>query len=292
MSRTISLPIALLSLLIGAASGGVLGYTGHAMFAEPEVVVPPPEIIKEGISEDDLASLCEELTDDVETRVLDAQGRVNSLQQELATKEQELATLKRQNEEDAARSEVARRRWREMEQEIASLRIQLAEAETERDELRTELKQTLRDLDRQISETAKFKAQAQQFQRESTRNLWSAFGANAKVEMCDRGTRRRHENCHETVERALAPYHDRFTSCVNSRQAVPVLKKGDRKQDTLPQFAEWLPEDNKFTKKGWYVIFCDPTLPQVADDEAIRTRTPDDTNDQLDLPDFDEDLDF
>lgn len=296
MSRTISLPVALLSLLIGAASGGILGYTGHALFSEPEVVVPPPEIIKEGISEDDLASLCAELTDDAETRVMEAQTRVNTLQQQLAEKEQELAALQQQNEQDEARRAVAQRRWREMEQEIASLRIQLAEAEAERDELRTELKQTLRDLDRQIAETRRFQAQAQHFKQESTRNLWAAFGANAKVEMCDRGSRRRHANCHETVDAVLAPYQERFSSCVNAQQAVPVLRQGDRKDDTLPQFAEWLPDDNKFTRRGWYIIFCDPTLPE-ADDLEINlpeTRSEPDLSpdEELDLPDFDDDFDF
>lgn len=289
MSRSLSLPVALLSLLIGAASGGVLGYTGHALFAEPEVVVPPPEIIKEGISEDDLASLCEELTDDAETRVVAAQNKVNTLQQQLADKERELSQMKREKEVDEAKREVARRRWREMEQEIASLRIQLAEAEAERDELRGELKQTLRDLDRQIAQTQKYKAEAQHFKQESTKNLWAAFGANAKVEMCDRGTRRRHENCHETVDAVLAGYRERFTHCVDSQQAVPVLKQLDNKDGQLPQFAEWLPDDNKFTKKGWYVIFCDPTLPEATDEEAALTRPA--SGDELDLPDFDPDFD-
>lgn len=291
MSRSLSLPVALLSLLIGAASGGVLGYTGHALFAQPEVVVPPPEIIKEGISDDDLAALCEELTDSAETRVMAAQERVSTLQQQLASKEQELATMKRQAEQDEAKRDVARRKWRAMEEEIASLRIQLSEAEAERDDLRVELKQTLRDLDRQISETRKYKAEAQHFKQESTKNLWSAFGANAKVEMCDRGTRKRHENCHATVDAVLQPYRERFTACVDSQQAVPVLKKGDRKEGNLPQFAEWMPDDNKFTKKGWYVIFCDPTLPEISDENAATTR-PAATGSGSDLPDFGDDLDL
>ncbi|MFT4975179.1 MAG: hypothetical protein ACI8S6_001066 [Myxococcota bacterium] len=287
MSRSLSLPVALLSLLIGAASGGVLGYTGHALFAQPEVVVPPPEIIREGISEDDLAALCEELTDGAEVRVMEAQTRVSALQQQLSSKEQELSVLKQEAEQNSANREVARRRWREMEAEVASLRVQLTQAESERDELRTELKQTLRDLDRQIVQTQRFQAEAQHFKQESTKNLWSAFGSNAKVEMCDRGTRRRHENCHETVEAAIAPYRDLFSTCVDSQQAVPVLKQGDRKEDTLPEFAEWLPDDNKFTKKGWYVIFCDPTLPEATDEEAAMVRPQD--NEQ-DLPDFDDDF--
>ena len=53
------------------------------------------------------------------------------------------------------------------------------------------------------------------------------------------------------------------------------LEKGD----SLPAFAERLPDDNKFTKKGWVIVFCDPTLPE-AGDKLLEERDP-----ELDAPD-------
>ena len=67
----------------------------------------------------------------------------------------------------------------------------------------------------------------------------------------------------------------------------------------MPTFAQALPEDNKFTKKGWVIIFCDPTLPE-AGDKLLEGTDPDLGPDDALAPsrsdeggDFnDEDLDF
>lgn len=269
--RGISLaaPAAFLSLFIGIVAGGAVGYAAHALLAVPEVVIPPPQVIKDEISDEDLANLCSELTEDEKTKVQTAQRRVDDLQQRLAARESELEGLRKSAEGDEAKKKAAGKKWREMEEEVASLRVQLAEAESERDTLRTELKATLVQLDKQILETKKFKAKAIKYQKESTANLWSAFNNNAKVQICDRGTRNRHEKCHEAVEAAFSSaMQERFSTCVDSYQAVPVLRKAE-KDEVLPQFADWLPDDNKFTKKGWYVVFCDPTLPEAGDPDLV-----------------------
>ena len=293
-----TVPAALVALAIGTAAGGVIGYAGHAIFVQPEVIVPPPEIIKEVIDDEALMALCAELTDSEKAKVIAVQEKVTSLQSQLTQKEEELANLKRENEKDETRQAAARKKWREMESEIASLRIQLAEAEAERNELRVELKQTLRDLDRQIAETRRYKAKAIQYKAESTANLWSAFNANAKVEICDRGTRKRHAKCHDSVNAALTRrINEKFQVCVDTYQAVPVLRQAE-KGGSLPQFSEWLPDDNKFTKKNWYIMFCDPTLPEAEDSDLVNS-TFDDTpaprmdpifDDEENLDDFDLDI--
>jgi len=262
---SVSVPVAIFALGIGVIAGAILGYVANLMFSEPEINIPPPVVLKEEISDEDLMELCEELTDEEKARVLEVQDRVRSLQEELADKEAQLVALQDQQEVDEARQAEARRVWRDMEAEVASLRVQLAEAEAERDQLRVELTDTLQDLDRQIAETNRYKQEAIRYKEESTVNLWSAFLNNAKVQICDRGSRRRHAKCHESVEAALnADVRSRFTTCVDSYQAVPVLRKAE-KDDPIPQFAEELPEDNRFTRKGWYISFCDPTLPEARD---------------------------
>ena len=243
----------------GIFLGGVVGYVAHATFAEPEIVVPPVEYIEKEITDEDLARLCEELTDDEKVKVVEAQELVVKLQDELAAKEAALAEFKAQEITDAKRRKVAQKKWREMEAEIDSLRSQLQVAETERDELRVELKQTLRDLDRQIAQTQKYKAKAIEYKEKSTANLWSSFqkprsksatrvSAPCKVPRVGGG-------CAHPGDPRSSPHVSTPT------RPCCCFEKGD----SLPAFAERLPDDNKFTKKG-AIVFCDLTPEAGGDD--------------------------
>ena len=252
-----------------ALLGVALGWLAYGMLVEPEVVIPDPTVIKDQISDEDLAILCEELTEDEKTKVKNAQGRVSTLQAELDAKTAELREMKKDAAKNKSNQAAAKKRWDAMESEVASLRVQLAAAEAERDDLREDLRETLVELDHQIRQTNKFKKKAKRYKQESTANLWSAFSENAKVQICDRGSRKRHAKCHLAVNGAFNDsMRDKFTVCVDTYQAVPVLKKAE-KGESLPLFSAWLPDDNKFTRKGWFVVFCDPTLPE-ADDADLR----------------------
>jgi len=102
------------SLAGGILLGGIVGYAAHATFSEPEVVVPPPEIIEKEISDEDLARLCETLTEDEKTKVVQAQERVLSLQDELASKEAALAEYKAKRSQTTSDARLPRRsggRW-------------------------------------------------------------------------------------------------------------------------------------------------------------------------------------
>jgi len=259
-----------------------VGYVAHATLSEPTVVIPPAAIIKEEISDEDLATLCEELTEDEASRAREAQGRVEELQNELSAKEAELAQLKKDTAGDDEKKAAARERWRQMEAEIEELRGSLEVAEQERDQARKDLKETIVALDKQIQKSNRlkkkaevFREKAKEYKEESTQNLWSSFRNDAKVQICDRGTRKRHENCHAAVDSAFGSrMRDAFSVCVDTYQAVPVLKQAE-KGEQLPRFAKWLPDDNKFTKKGWYVIFCDPTLPEAGVDASLEAHDAD-----------------
>ena len=251
-----------LLILITTAIGVISGVTGHEMFAEPVVIMPPPEVIKEELTEAELRMLAEELIATEADKAAVAIDRVNALQAELAAKEAELAKLKG----DKANGSVARGR---LSEEISFLQVQLASAEEERDSLRKELKQAVKELDFQVNQSRKFKRKAKRYKMESTTNLWSAFLANAKVKICNRGTKKRHIKCNAAVEEALnTQMRARFTVCVDTYQSVPVLKKAG-KGDTLPRYSAKLSQDNKFTKKGWHILFCDPTLPEAGDQDLV-----------------------
>ena len=248
--------IAILATIFGLAAG----IFGHSTFSEPVVVIPPPEVIKEELTETELRALASDLIASEQDRARDALERVQTLQEELNFKEAELDKIKNAKAKSAAKRG-------QLQEEIAFLRIQLASAEEERDTLRKELKQTIKELDFQVVQTKKFKRKAKRYKMESTTNLWSAFLANSKVKICDRGSRKRHEKCHESVTEALSSQiRGRFTVCVDTYQSVPVLKQ-TVKDEPLPRYAVRLNEENKFTKKGWYILFCDPTLPEAVDDD-------------------------
>lgn len=256
-----STSLAVAGLLIGAISGGVVGYAVHAYTAEPQVV-EQEKVVKEELTDEDLARLCEELSPDEQSKVMGAQRRVEDLEAMLAEKEAMLAELKATSEQDEARRQAAAKQWKAMEAEIEQLRAERDAAVAERDQLKVELQETLVELDRQIKRAETFKSKAKHYKKQSTENGWQAFASNAKVEICDKGTRKRHEKCHEAVEAALGPsVVSKFETCIDSYQARPQLRESTKGEE-LPAFAEWLPDDNKFTKKGFYIVFCDPTLPE------------------------------
>ncbi len=236
-----------------------IGWLSNTLFSgEPE---PPPA--PEVVEAEDTGEAPPPKSD---TELLsEAQTEVEQLKALLEAREEELNRFEVKEIEDDARRAAAAVRWKAMETEIADLKTRLAEAVSERDELLVELKETVKALDEQIKKTEDAKEVARHYKRKSVVNLWAAFSAEAKVKICDRGSRRRHAKCHEAVANALSHrVQDRFVECVNSYQATPLLLKAEKDQD-LPMFAQALNEESRFTKKGWYIQFCDPTLPEAGD---------------------------
>ena len=235
-------------------------------------------VIEKELTDEDLEALCAELTDTERNTVLTVQAEVKSLQEQVGEREAELLKLKTKIKNADIGRKAAKKRGEELEKEIALLHVRLAAAEQERDELKVELQDTLKELNIQVKLTKKYKAKAKKYRRESTENLWSAFQAEAKVSGCDRGTKRRHGKCHESFDLAMTPkLKERFRNCVDTYQAVPVLKKKNR-DDELPGFSVYLNEESRFTE-AWYIIFCDPTLPEAKDtdldDEPSRSSSED-----------------
>ncbi len=285
-SSGLPLPAVVVAVLAASAIGCVLGFAARYMTAPPPPK-PEPQVIRQELTAEQLAELCEPEFKDERESLIQAQSKVKSLESELDTKSKELAQLKADAEKASANREVAIKRWKEKEKEIESLKTQLAEAKGERDNLMVELQATIKELKTEITARKEAEAKAEYFKSESVEASWGGFVSTAKVEICDRGTRNRHEKCHEAVEAAMTPaMREKFAVCVNSYQAMPVLKRLEKKE-TLPSFSERLPDDNKFTDDGWYILFCDPTLPEsgakpweaaepsVDADGTMQTTTPD-----------------
>ena len=251
-----------------------LGWFGSQMLTEPTVITTEVEVEEKEaeLTEEELARLCAGNVQEHKEGILDLQSKVKGLQSTLEEKEKELEDLRK--EAKKGDSPQISKRQKELESELATLRVQLAATEQERDALRTELKQTLTKLDTQIRETKKYKAKAKKYKRRSVQNLWKAFVADAKVQGCDRGSRRRHEKCWAEFNSVLndeSPHQQRFMTCVNTYQAVPVLRKA-KLFEKLPSFATWLSGEKNKGKfiKGWYILFCDPSLPTNTEDPELN----------------------
>ena len=256
-------------LAIGALVGAGIGYSLHAMLADPvEMMAAEPLIIKQELTPEEIMAFCEEEVDAERTKLWDAQDEVEDLEAELEAKRAELANMKAEKEENAEKAKIAAKKWKEMEAEIERLEDALVVAETQRDEALQELKVTVAALEVQIKETETQRQRAEHFRDESHKNLWTSFKNESKVEICDRGSQRRHEKCHATIDSLLeSRVKAKFMECVDENQATPLLHQASDKDFALPSFAEWLDpnKENRDTKKLWYVQFCDPTLPEADD---------------------------
>ena len=214
--------------IVGLALGGGLGYLATTTFQEPQEVITETQTVQAELTDEDLQKLCSGLTEAEKRNVLEVQSEVQNLQEQIADREAELERLKASMEKDKANQEVARKKGKRWKRKL-NLQIQLAVVEQERDDLKVELQETLVELKKQVKQTQKFKAKAKKYKAQSTKNLWSAFQAQAKVKGCDRGSRKRHEKCHEAFDAGMTTKaQQRFFNCVDTYQAVPVLKKLDR----------------------------------------------------------------
>jgi chromosome segregation ATPase len=265
MSSNPSLPVAAALML----AGGTLGFAAHFAMSSDNIVtkvVTEEKVVAERLSDEEIAEICETVTLDEKERLRAAQDRVTDLKASLESREMELAELRDKQRRAREAGVALGQRLKELESEVEELRTQLEDVTEERDNLIVELKTTVRKLEVQIRETEKYKKEAKKWKRKSTANAWRSFIAEAKVNMCDRGTRKRHEKCHAAVEEAMSEeIQDLFEKCVDSYQAIPILGQVE-KGAGLPAFAQEITDDRRFTNRGgWHIRFCDPTLPEAGE---------------------------
>jgi predicted nucleic acid-binding Zn-ribbon protein len=226
---------------------------------------PPPAQECPTAEAPNLDALCAGRTPDAASAAQAAQAQVQTLSAELATKEAELAAARADAEKSTDAKDAASAKAKKLEAEIGALKGKLSEATSERDRLVAELRDTLVKLDEANAAATAAQGEVRDVRAQNTGERWSRFVAEAKVELCEKGTVKRHETCHEAVAAAFdAKLRDRYVACVNSRQATPSLGQLEKGQ-SLPAFAVALPDDKAFTSKGWYVLLCDPTLPEATD---------------------------
>ncbi len=246
----------LVSLTAGA---GVIVATGLALF---DVAMDHSRRQAEALPMDehavDEAVAVVEPQDGASTGELyEAQATVKDLESQIAAKEALLTELALAAGLDAPPAEA-----QVLVEEVTTLRANLVAARQVRDRLKGELSEALAAVELQTEETARFRASADDWRQQAERAQWRDLVSTAQVEVCDRGTRRGVDKCRAEVASYFTDdRYARYANCVREGGATPVLLRVDRGND-VPSTAEPVGPSPIFRTGDWYVLYCDPRLPE------------------------------
>lgn len=256
---------AVAALVLGAILGGFI-----AWFAKPgeqvEVKVP------RDLTAAELAEACAPALETKVTELETAQNKVAFLEKEVSDRE---ARVKELEEELKRRPEAARaapgsgggvsRELAQARKDLEEARAQLEIAQQEKQQLMVELTATKDQLAKTEKALVEQVEKTEVAKEDALVNKWYRFVSESQLALCEKGNRKKLGSCREVLQSSLMTNQrrDRFAHCVRSGQATPQVREL-QKEETLPDFAEMINEDAKQTR-GWYVMFCDPTLPEKND---------------------------
>jgi hypothetical protein len=254
---------ALAALALGAILGGVIGYI--AKQGERVEVKVPRDLTA--------AELAEACAPELETKVTEleaAQNKVAFLEKEVTDRETRVKELeeelkRRPEPKPAAGGTGVSKELAQARKDLEEARAELAIAHAEKEALVVELTATKEQLAKTEQALTEQVEKTETAKEDALVNKWYRFVSDSQLELCEKGSRKKLGNCREVLQGTLMTNtrRDKFAHCVRSGQAVPTVREL-QKEETLPDFAEMIDEEQKQTK-GWYVMFCDPTLPERND---------------------------
>lgn len=261
--------------LAGALIGGITGWIVKGNSATPEVVEVPRDFTPE-----ELEIACLPLMRETVNTLDEAQLRVTSLDAQVQEKLAEITALEERVEASESSASDTQKRLNYARRQLKTLQSELALAEEDKQELLTRLEETEATLEVTQDELSTQVTQTRLANRRADANQWSSFAGEVRLQVCDRGPKKKLAKCREELTPYLAKIEPKFEACIRSGSAVPVLGQLDRGGD-LPREAVWLAEDNR-AYQGWYVLLCDERLPEST------KRRPVEYDDEILFDDFDE----
>ncbi len=275
--------VAAFAVAIGATTGWFLGRHAFEVEQYERLGMTPDDLLlrlREVEGEyQALYEHCEPLEGSERDMLIQAQERVENLRTEIDDKKAEIATL----EKKTSQNSYLRKQLEERKAELEELEGALNAAEQEREEL-------VEKLELAIQEVSVARSEARDAKAETLVVKWDEFKANAMLEICERGTRSKIEKCRGIVETSLSYDRERrYRECVRQGNAVPQLRVISKDEKELPAFAEWIWADSRLTK-DWYILFCDPTLPEAGDEAFQRAMEEVGESDPLEALGRDDDL--
>jgi len=260
---------AIAALALGAVLGTAIGW-----------VIKPAEKVEVRVPRDltaaELAEACAPQVSETVDELEKAQSRVKELEQEVDSRQarvEELEAKQRKPSGGGGRNLAAE--LAQAKRDLEEAREQLEVAEAEKARLVVELTQTKQQLAETEEELEDQKVKTEQAKEDALTNKWYRFLNDAQLEICERGNRKKMGRCRETVEENLMTpeRRDKFAHCVRSGQATPTVHELEKKA-TLPDFSEMINDDARQTR-DWYVLFCDPTLPEKEEGFLDEEHLPD-----------------
>lgn len=260
------------ALVLGAVLG-VVGGRAAEYLANPDVLSRP-----EGeMSRADLISKLDEAEKKYAELLAESQKKEASAKTEFETATAKVADLEGQVGKKEEEVKVLQLKVKKGAKKSAALEKELADRQAELDALKVELETAKADVTRltadlEVSREETRSARSETFvaKGETIDAKWDGFKSDSMVQICEKGNRNKLAKCKDEVRAALdSSRAQRFKHCLASGQASPRLVKVDSKEKDpqLPRWSEWLNAEGKFTKNDWYVVFCDPSLPEAQMEE-------------------------
>ncbi len=272
MSRSQLLVSVGIASAFACAATAVGGFSAAWMIRGAQVVE-----VQRAPTADELEGACQPAVAAVQDELGTAQNKVAALERDQADKVRQVHELEAKIARGAEAGQSLRAELAKVKAELVETQAQLRIATEEKEKLLVELTQTQEQLEKTEQELVVTKEQRDDAREDALFNRWQDFLHGSQLEICEKGSRKKLGNCREDVMAALGgdARRDRFAHCIRSGQAQPMVRELV-KDATLPQFAEMMNEDQK-TVKGWYVDFCDPTLPELKDAPLAEGRLPADS---------------
>jgi len=256
---------AIAALVLGALLGIAIGW-----------VIKPDKTLERVVAREltaaELAEVCAPQIEESVGELEDAQHKVQFLEQEVTARESRVTELEDEMKRRAQRGSSLVRELKQAKADLAEAQEQLTIALEEKERLVVELTETKQELAVTQVRLREQVGKTERAKEDAMVNKWYRFINDSQLEICDRGNRKKLGNCRGVVQSTLVSTirRNKFSHCVRSGQAVPSVLELE-KNAALPNFAEMIDEAQKQTK-GWYVLFCDPTLPEK--DEASTGNLP------------------
>lgn len=267
--------------LIKLVSHGVVGVAGlvlgvllpiaYEKFENPEIMASPQadfsraELIAKLDAQEkayqELLDKTSKLDTEQKQQLSQASTKVVDLEGSIAKKQEEIAVIQAKLKKTEGKSAARKKELEERQKELDDLRAQLQVALQEKAQLTQELEVSRQETVDAKAETVVAK---QETENERAEGAWSKFRGDSLMRVCEKGTAKKMDSCRSEAQAALDGWSKRFKGCILSHQATPrMVEVADKRDLSLPSFAEWLDQDSKFSKDKFYIVFCDPSLPEA-----------------------------
>jgi hypothetical protein len=257
-TATLVLGLALGRLLVPESTVTAGSIPGSDAAAAPDLNDPA---VARALSDEELRISCLPLMRQAASTLQEAETKVEALNVKVRAKETEVTRLEVEmsggnvsTTELEARLELARA-------ELEQLHAALKEALTAREVIAATLTETQDALAATQAALTDQRQQTRVAREDAAQQRWNVFVSDAQLTLCREGVRERVEGCRATIANAMLPMQRRYKECIRSGQATPELKGGASPEE-LPEYAEFLDQSQTWTR-GWYVLFCDPDLPEA-----------------------------